>query len=72
MATLSDADGWRAELAGLLARFGRLFVRPEPREQAGHYLEGLLGPVKPKNGWQLAEHPGDARGVHPVWSGQGS
>ena len=61
MATLSDAGGWRAELEALLARFGGLFVRPEPREQAGRYLEGLLGPVKRKNGWQLAEHLGDAR-----------
>jgi SRSO17 transposase len=53
--------GWRAELDGLLARFGRLFVRAEPREQAGRYLEGLLGPVERKNGWQLAEAIGDAR-----------
>jgi hypothetical protein len=34
---------------------------PEPREQAGRYLEGLLGPIERKNGWQLAEHLGDAR-----------
>jgi SRSO17 transposase len=61
MATLSDAGGWRAELEELLARFGRLFARPEPREQAGRYLAGLLGPVERKNGWQLAEHLGDAR-----------
>jgi hypothetical protein len=63
MATLSDANGWgwRTELGELLARFGRLFVRPEPREQAGRYLEGLLGPVRRKNGWQLAEAIGDAR-----------
>jgi SRSO17 transposase len=61
MATLSDANGWRTELGELLARLGRLFVRPEPREQAGRYLEGLLGPVKRKNGWQLAEAIGDAR-----------
>ena len=53
--------GWRAELEELLARFGRLFVRSEPREQAGRYLEGLLGPVERKNGWQLAEAIGDAR-----------
>src|SRR5689334_25121875 len=56
-----EVGGWRAELERLLARFGRLFVRPEPREQAGRYLEGLLGPVERKNGWQLAEHLGDAR-----------
>ena len=29
MATLSDADRWRAELAERLACFGGLFVRPE-------------------------------------------
>jgi len=56
-----EVSGWRAELEGLLARFGRLFVRAEPRGQAGRYLEGLLGPVERKNGWQLAEAIGDAR-----------
>src|SRR3954452_21964819 len=61
MAASLAVGGWRAELDGLLARFGRLFVRAEPREQAGRYLEGLLGPVERKNGWQLAEHLGDAR-----------
>src|SRR3954466_6744505 len=61
MAASLEVGGWRAELDGLLARFGRLFVRAEPREQAGHYVEGLLGPVRRKNGWQLAEHLGDAR-----------
>jgi SRSO17 transposase len=61
MAASLEVGGWRAELDGLLARFGRLFVRAEPREQAGRYLEGLLGPVERKNGWQLAEHLGDAR-----------
>src|SRR3954466_9014101 len=61
MAVSLEVGGWRAELDGLLARFGRLFVRAEPREQAGRYLEGLLGPVERENGWQLAEHLGDAR-----------
>src|SRR4051812_9701279 len=61
MAVSLEGGGWRAELDALLARFGRLFVRAEPREQAGRYLEGLLGPVERKNGWQLAEHLGDAR-----------
>ena len=56
-----EVGGWRAELDGLLARFGRLFVRAEPRQQAGRYLEGLLAPVERKNGWQLAEAIGDAR-----------
>src|ERR671914_2818850 len=61
MAAALEATGGRAELDRLLARFGRLFVRSEPRDQAGRYLEGLLGPVERKNGWQLAEHLGDAR-----------
>src|SRR4051794_1710193 len=56
-----EVGGGRAALDRLLARFGRLFVRAEPREQAGRYLEGLLGPVERTNGWQLAEHLGDAR-----------
>src|SRR3954463_6495854 len=73
-----EVGGWRAELEGVLARFGRLFVRVEPRGQAGRYLEGLLGPVERKNGWQLAEAIGDARprrtqrGLsHVLWDEEG-
>ena len=61
---MADAAGilaWRKELGALEKRLGRLFVRPEPRRQAGLYLEGLLSAVKRKNGWQLAEQIGDAR-----------
>jgi SRSO17 transposase len=54
---------WRGAMnwARCTARLGRLFVRPEPRRQAGLYLEGLLSAAKRKNGWQLAEQIGDAR-----------
>ena len=52
---------WRDELGALEARLGGLFGRPEPRRQAGLYLEGLLSATKRKNGWQLAERIGDAR-----------
>ncbi len=52
---------WRDELGALKARLGGLFGRPEPRRQAGLYLEGLLSAAKRKNGWQLAEQIGDAR-----------
>src|SRR5215208_4640086 len=52
---------WRTELSALHGRLGELFVRSEPRRQAGLYLEGLLSAVERKNGWQLAEHLGDAR-----------
>jgi len=53
--------GWREALAELQRRVGELFERPEPRRQAGLYLEGLLGPAERKNGWQLAEAIGDHR-----------
>src|SRR5215204_893593 len=52
---------WREELSALEVRLGELFVRAEPRRQAGLYLEGLLSAAKRKNGWQLAEAIGDAR-----------
>src|SRR3954453_18773950 len=52
---------WSEELSGLEVRLGELFVRAEPRRQAGLYLEGLLSAAKRKNGWQLAEQIGDAR-----------
>jgi SRSO17 transposase len=53
--------GWRNELEQVQDRLGELFVRPEPRQQAGFYLEALLSSAERKNGWQLAEQIGDAR-----------
>ena len=41
---------WREELSALEGRLGELFVRAEPRRQAGLYLEGLLSAAKRKNG----------------------
>jgi hypothetical protein len=32
-------DAWRDELEQVQDRLGELFVRPEPRQQAGLYLE---------------------------------
>ena len=46
-------------MADLKERIGRLFGRPEPRRQIGLYLDGLIGEVDKKNGWQLAEYAGD-------------
>jgi SRSO17 transposase len=53
--------GWREMLAVLQGRLGELFGRSDARQQAGLYLEGLLGAAERKNGWQLAEQIGDAR-----------
>jgi SRSO17 transposase len=50
---------WSTELAGLKARLFHLFRRSETREQVGLYLDGLIGGVERKNGWQLAEYAGD-------------
>lgn len=61
LADSASVLAWREELGALVARLGALFVRAEPRRQAGLYLEGLLSAAKRKNGWQLAEQIGDAR-----------
>jgi SRSO17 transposase len=68
-------DEWREELEQLKDRLGELFVRPEPRRQAGLYLEALLSSTERKNGWQLAEQIGDTRPwrtqrvlSHVLWS----
>ena len=67
---MTDADGatteieeiraWAAGLDGLHARIGGRFARAEPRRRVLAYLRGLLGNVGRKNGWQLAEHAGEA------------
>jgi len=51
---------WFEELAALKDRIGSLFRRAEPRRQVGLLLDGLIGGVDRKNGWQLAEHAGDS------------
>jgi SRSO17 transposase len=48
------------ELARVHARIAPYFQRAEVRERARHFLEGLLGRVERKNGWQLAEELGES------------
>lgn len=59
---VSDWSGvslpWFKELGVLKERIG-LFRRAEPRQQAGLFLEGLIGGIERKNGWRLAEYAGD-------------
>jgi SRSO17 transposase len=51
---------WSASLEVLHARIALRFARAELRERVRRYLNGLLGRVERKNGWQLAEVIGDA------------
>lgn len=55
-----ELAGWRSELEALHARIAGRFRRVEARERAQQYLLGLLNRVERKNGWQLAEHLGEA------------
>ena len=59
-AALEEIQGWAAGLGALHARIAGRFVRAEPRRRVLAYLRGLLGNGGRKNGWQLAEHAGEA------------
>src|SRR5450432_1544248 len=59
--TILDVWRWGQELERLHARIAPRFVRPEPRQRALAYLKGIVGSIKRKNGWQLAEHAGESR-----------
>lgn len=55
-----EAFGWARELDGLLARIGHHFRGRIARQRARAYVGALLSPIERKNGWQIAEHAGDA------------
>jgi SRSO17 transposase len=57
---LEEVRAWAAGLEALHARIAPRFARAEPRRRVLAYLRGLLGAVTRKNGWQLAEHAGEA------------
>ena len=59
--TFIDVWRWGQELERLHARIAPRFARPEPRRRALAYLKGIVSGVERKNGWQLAEHAGEAR-----------
>lgn len=54
-------ERWSAYLEELHARIAHRFQRPEVRARAYRYLVGLLGEVRRKNSWQMAEAIGEAR-----------
>lgn len=55
---LVPLSNWEQQFDNLTQRITPRFARPEARQQARDYLQGLLSPVERKNGWQLAEHLG--------------
>ena len=59
-ATRAMVERWADEVAGVAERIGSRFARSEPRRRAVGYLRGLLSNAERKNGWQLAEHLGEA------------
>jgi SRSO17 transposase len=56
----AEIRGWAVGLSALHQRIARNFLRAEPRQQAYDYLRALISPIERKNGWQIAEHIGDA------------
>lgn len=58
-ATPETIEHWSAHLEELHARIARHFRRPEVRERLRRYFVGLLGDVRRKNGWQMAEYIGE-------------
>jgi SRSO17 transposase len=60
MTTSEEIAHWHMGLDGLHARIAHRFRRAEARARAKRYLAGLLDRVDRKNGWQLAEHLGEA------------
>jgi SRSO17 transposase len=56
----TTGEHWQATLDAVHARIAGRLRRSEARTRVRRYLEGLIAPVERKNGWQLAEHLGDA------------
>jgi SRSO17 transposase len=59
-AEIEEVQAWAAGPEAVHARIAGRFARAEPRRRVLAYLRELLGAVTRKNGWQLAEHAGEA------------
>jgi SRSO17 transposase len=57
---MRDLAVWNLYWGDVQRRIAPLFARSEARDQARHYLAGLLSPAERKNSWQLAEICGAA------------
>src|SRR4029453_17120834 len=56
--TVDTVRAWLLELTEVERRLGARFPRWDARRRAGAYLRGLLRPVEPKKGWELARGNG--------------
>jgi SRSO17 transposase len=54
-------DRWLVRLQQLHQRLRPYFARPEPYQHVLLYLQAILSEIPRKNGWQIAEHAGQAR-----------
>jgi SRSO17 transposase len=52
--------GWAAEVDAVGERIAYRVARSEPRRRAVGYVRALLSDTERKNGWQVAEHLGEA------------
>src|SRR5260370_22092884 len=59
--TQAEVASWTAGWDEIQERIGPRFARSEQRQRMRRSVDGLLSPVERKNGWQLAEHAGEAR-----------
>ena len=62
--TSGDVCRWVQTLFRLHERLAPRFARPEPYRRVLAYLQGILSETSRKNGWQLAEHAGEASRWH--------
>lgn len=58
--TRAMVERWAEEVEAVAERIAPRFARSEPRHRAIGYVRGLLSDTERKNGWQLAEHLGEA------------
>jgi SRSO17 transposase len=57
----AEVASWTAGWEEIQERIGPCFARSEQRQRVRRFVGGLLSPVERKNGWQPAEHAGEAR-----------
>jgi SRSO17 transposase len=58
--TRAVVERWADEVEAVAEWIGPRFARSEPRRRAVGYIRGLLSDAERKNGWQVAEHLGEA------------